>query len=108
MDKEIPIPDQDLTEDQKELVAKLTDEDLKEIDEMLISAATNKYRKVAMLVGSTMMNLPNRVKGIPDVFYSQRVRKLVEDGQLEYRGNLQYMRFSEVKLSSQKISANET
>jgi len=108
MDKEMPIPDPDLTEDEKELVAKLSDEQLKEIDELLLSFATNRYRKVAMLVGSAMMDLPNRVKGIPDIFYSQRVRKLVEDGQLESQGNLQYMRFSEVRLSNQQISANET
>ena len=50
-----------------------------------------------MIVGITMMDLPNHIKGIPDTFYAQRVRKLVEGSHLEAQGNLQYMRFSEVR-----------
>lgn len=65
---------------------------------MLLSHVHPKYsRKVAFLVGATMSDLPNRVKGIPDVFYSQRVAHLVGQGILVAEGNLQYMRFSEVR-----------
>ena len=45
----------------------------------------------------TMADLPNRVKGIPDVYYSKRVQKLVQHGLLECKGDLSYMRYSEVK-----------
>lgn len=95
---EKPVPDRDLTEEEKELVKSLTEEQLKEIDEMLLSHVHPKYnRKVAYLVGATMNKLPNRVNGIPDVFYSQRVARLVEQGILLAEGNLEYMRFSEVR-----------
>ena len=55
---------------------------------------------MAFIVGKTMMDLPGLVSGIPDVYYSQRVRHLVEEGKLESQGNLAYMRYSEVRLPS--------
>ena len=55
-----------------------------------------------------MSGLTNRVIGIPDVFYAQRVRKLVEDGHLEAQGNLAYMRYSEVRLPMHATEQNET
>lgn len=98
MNKEIPKPDPDLTEEEKTLVAKLSQQDLNAIDEALLSYASEHWRKVAMIVGSTMDDLENRIKGIPDIYYSQRLQKLVESGRLNSQGNLQCMRFSEVRL----------
>jgi len=95
-------PDPPLTAEQQALVATLTAADLRAIDEALLANATPRWRKVAMIVGLTMNQLEDRgdrVNGIPDVFYSQRVRLLVEAGQLEATGDLAYMRFSEVRLS---------
>ncbi len=37
-------------------------------------------------------------EGVPDIYYSERIRKLVEKGVLEAAGNLHYMRYSEVRL----------
>ncbi len=92
-------PDRNLTEEEKELVAKLSDVELKEIDQMILSFAHAKYnRKVARIVGSAMSSLSNRVHGIPDVFYAQRVAQLVRQGLLVAEGNLKYMRYSEVRL----------
>jgi hypothetical protein len=95
---EIPTDDGPLTPEEEAMVARLSDSELQEIDEALISHTTRQWRKVAMVVGTTMSSLPNRVPGIPDVFYAMRVRKLVEDGVLESQGNLARMRFSEVRL----------
>ncbi|NVJ67156.1 MAG: hypothetical protein HWE16_11770 [Gammaproteobacteria bacterium] len=92
------VPDRELTQEELELIATLSEGQLAEIDEMLLSHVHPKYnRKVAYLVGATMSDLPNRVKGIPDVFYSQRVARLVEQGKLVAEGNLSYMRYSEVR-----------
>jgi len=61
---EKPVPDRELTAEEKELVKVLTEEQVKEIDEMLLSHVHPKRsRKVAFIVGSTIMDLPNRVKG---------------------------------------------
>lgn len=100
---EKPDPDPDLTEDEKLLVEKLSVDEIQEIDDLLLSHARDNWRKVAMIVGLTMMSHENRESGMPDIFYAQRVRLLVERGQLESQGNLQYMRFSEVRI----LSSNE-
>ena len=77
---------------------KLSYEAIQAIDYLLLSHAHAKWRKVAMIVALTMTDPENRNRGIPDLFYAQRVRKLVEEGRLESQGNLQEMRFSEVRL----------
>jgi hypothetical protein len=47
-----------------------------------------------------MSKSPDRINGIPDIFYSQRIRELVEKKLLESQGDLQFMRYSEVRLPS--------
>jgi len=64
----------------------------------LIADACSQFRKVARIVGTAMMATEDSIKHIPDLFYASRVRKLVEEGRLVSEGNLEYMRFSEVKL----------
>ena len=98
MDEKKSLPDHPLTQEQLKLVSQLSEEQFKDIDAALLSEACGQWRKVARIVGMMMMNFPNRVHGIPDVFYSQRVRLLVEKGLLESQGNLSYMGFSEVRL----------
>ena len=90
-------PDGVLTPDQVKLVEQLTDAEIQAIDNALLANTCEKWRKVARVVGTTMMKLPSRVEGIPDVYYSQRVQSLVKDGLLESQGNLSYMRYSEVR-----------
>ncbi len=94
------VPDPPLTKEQIALVNKLNEADIKKIDEALLSNASQNWRKVARVVGTTMMKLPERIPGIPDIYYASRIRRLVEEGKLESQGNLAYMRFSEVRLSS--------
>lgn len=90
-------PDGELTPEQVKLVEELTDTEVQAIDEALLANTCDKWRKVARVVGTTMMELPCRVEGVPDVYYSQRIQKLVKDGLLESQGNLSYMRYSEVR-----------
>lgn len=90
--------DRDLTPDQVTLIAKLSKEQLQEIDQALLSETGKHYRKVAMVVAMAMGNLEHRVKSIPDIFYSQRVAGLVAQGKLVSQGDLKRMRYSEVKV----------
>jgi hypothetical protein len=71
---------------------------LRRIDAALLSHARKTNRKIAMLVGSTMMDPSLRVPGLPEVFYAQRIRTLVDRGLLVAEGSLGYMRYSEVRL----------
>lgn len=95
---EIPQPEPPLSAEEVALVASLTPLEVGAIDRALLANTRDRWQKVAMVVGKTMGELPNRLPGIPDTYYALRVRKLVEDGALESQGNLAFMRFSEVRL----------
>ena len=91
-------PDGPLDAEQSMRVSKLKQEDLWEIDRVLLAQAAPTWRKVARIVGMAIGELSERFPNIPDVYYAQRVRRLVAVGELESQGNLEYMRFSEVRL----------
>jgi len=93
-----PPPDPPLTPEEQALVAQLTEQEIQAIDDALLSNACDRWRKVSAVVGFTMSGLLNRRRGIPNVFYAQRIRQLVRAGRLEADGNLAYMNFSEVRL----------
>ena len=95
-------PDPPLDVAQSLRVSKLTQEDLWDIDRELLSQSARSWRKVARIVGDTIGKLSTRIPDVPDVYYAQRVRHLVEIGKLESQGDLHYMRFSEVRLPAHK------
>jgi len=102
-----PLPA--LTKEQKAREAQLTEEELRIIDQGLLSNACTRWRKVARVVGSTMMfGSPTRIDGVPDIFYAQRVRKLVESSRLESDGNLDYIGYSEVRLPQENKDNEKT
>ena len=92
--------DRPLTEEQQKFVDKLSDTDLDVIDRALLENTDRLYyRKVARIVGTTMNGFESRFMGVPDVFFAERIRVLVKIGLLNSEGNLNRMRYSEVKLS---------
>jgi hypothetical protein len=91
------VPDPPLSSDEARVVASLSEEFIERIDAELLKHARSQPRKVAMLVGLTMSNPSVRVAGLPDVYYAQRVRLLVAKGELLSEGNLDFMRYSEVR-----------
>ena len=94
-----PLPP--LSKEQEAKVALLTDEELKIIDQVLLSNASTQWRKVARVVGGTIISWADFcINGIPDIFFAQRVQILVENGKLEASGNLNYIGGSEVRLPS--------
>ena len=92
-------PDPPLTSDQLAIVGALTREQIAEIDQALLANCIENWRRVAAVVGFTMTDhLMSAFEGVPDVYYAQRIRELVKKGALKSAGNLDYMRFSEVRL----------
>ena len=91
-------PDPPLSTEQSRIASSLSPEFVARIDAELLSHARPRSRKVAMLVGLAIGNEAVRVPGLPDLYYSQRVRALVEKGALIAEGNLDFMRYSEVRL----------
>jgi hypothetical protein len=87
-----------LTAEQALRVSQLNQQDLQKMDRVLLAQASHSWRKVARIVGNAMSDHTSRIDGIPDLYYAQRVRHLVELGKLESQGNLAHMQFSEVRL----------
>jgi hypothetical protein len=50
-----------------------------------------------MVVARTMEVLDDRVVALPDIYFAQRVRYLVETGKLDSQGELSRIRYSEVR-----------
>ncbi len=90
--------DPPLTQEQLKLVSNLSEAELSYIDSTLLSNVSSQWRKVARVIGTTMSEQDNKIKGVPDIFYSQRLSRLVTKGILQSQGNLQAMRYSEVRL----------
>ena len=92
-------PDPPLSAEQLKTVEALSGEQIAEIDSALLANCIKRWRKVAAVVGFTMTDqLMDAFPGVPDLYYAERVRRLVEKGTLESSGNLNYMRYSEVRL----------
>ena len=98
MDPGDTAPDASLSPDVEAEARLLTPADVERIDRTLLSHASLEYRKVARVIGWTMMELYKEIK-VPDGFYTQRLKVLVAAGLLEAAGDLNRMRYSEVRLT---------
>lgn len=65
--------DRELNQEQLELISKLTNKEIIIIDHYLYPTTCDIWQKMARVVGTTMTETSLCIKGIPDVFYSQRV-----------------------------------
>ena len=90
-------PDPELNEEQTISVDKLTPVQVDHIDEVLLSNTAGTWRKIARVVGSSMIELQNQYQDIPDIYFAQRVRKMVLNGTLDSQGSIDRMRYSEVR-----------
>jgi hypothetical protein len=70
---------------------------LSQIDGALISLVTARPKKVAAIIGRTLAS-PAHTPGLPEVFYLERLRLLVEAGALRTVGDLDDLMKCEVYL----------
>jgi hypothetical protein len=98
MGEEIPVANEPLSDKERAAASKLTDADLQIIDAAILASSSSHWLKVARVVSSTEDILKNRYPDLSHVFYAQRLIQLSDAGQLESQGNLEYMRFSEVRI----------
>jgi hypothetical protein len=94
--EERPDSELSLSDAQRAAIASLSVEEVAEIDAALWVNTTTRWRKIAMVVATTM-NGSDRWPELPDVYFSSRVRALVAEGRLEFQGFLEHMRFCEVR-----------
>ncbi len=88
-------PDKKLTSEQLVLVNALSSEELREIDEVVLSCCSGKYKKIAKICAEVNAHHGYR---LPDVFIADRIREYISEGALQYQGYLKNMRYCEVKI----------
>lgn len=93
-------PDPELSAEQQAIVDSLPDKDIAALDEMLLGNCSNRWTKVARIVGTTMFETPSLPDGIPDLYYASRIYSFIESGLLEHQGLVGHMRYCEVKFAA--------
>ena len=93
-----PFPDTLLDKQELELVLRLTPSNLKTIDEALLDNSASSWRQAHRVIGTAMVSLEGQFERLPLGLYVQRLGALVESGRLLARGNIAFMRLSEVRL----------
>lgn len=91
-------PDTELDDEERQIVGAFAESQVDLIDNLLLADCAPSWRKVARIVGMAMTKGPEELAEVPVGFLVQRMKMLVESGKLEASGNLDYMRFSEVRL----------
>jgi len=72
-----------------------------EVDTILLSHMSSNWRKVAYVVGLSMLEInPEQRRGLQDLYFCGRVSELVSGGQIEHQGDLSDMRRCEVRLKT--------
>jgi hypothetical protein len=92
-------PDPELSADQRALVDQLSDSEIKIIDSQLLDLCSNRFQKVAKIVGQFMLLSKFEGRNLPDTFLADRVYQLANSGSLEYQGFLNHMRYCEVRVA---------
>jgi Protein of unknown function len=86
-------PDDPMTPEEEAAMHLLTPAEIQQVDDCLLANISGNWRKVARVFALTMPQLP----GIPLAFLSVRIKQLAASGVLEAAGNLDRMRYSEVR-----------
>jgi hypothetical protein len=98
MEHETPETNPPITADEKAAVRRLTDEELELIDTTILNSVRHDWQKLAMVCFRVHEKLCARFPVFSYSLYAQRIAFLADQGRLEAQGDLDYMRFSEVKL----------
>lgn len=101
-------PDTLLDQEEQAAVDQLTPEQVRTIDDALLAGCAASWRKVARIVGDAIGRLSRQLPEVSGAYYAQRVIVLVKSGHLESQGNLEYMRYSEVRLTGAGSGKNPT
>jgi len=96
---ETPIPTGPLAVEEQEASKRLVWTDIAEIDEAILAHCSQRWYKLARVLSMASEVLQPKYPALSFPFYTERVRELVANGQLMAQGNLDFTRFSEIRLS---------
>jgi len=90
--------DDDPTLEELAQMRRATLADAAAVDALILRNCTDHWRKVAMLVGTSLQEFDTKFPHLPYVYMPVRIAALKDDGVLEVDGDPMAMRFSEVRL----------
>jgi hypothetical protein len=102
MSDEVPQANPPLSPKEASAVAMLSPTDVEFIDATILSCALPRWLKVAMVVTRTEEKLEAKYPQLSYIFYAMRIQNLADRGRLVSQGDLEYMRFSEVRLPDER------
>jgi hypothetical protein len=102
LDQGATWPDPELSVLGRDRVNELSPAELHSIDDAILGSCSKEWRKVARIVGSALISQVDAIPNVPDLFYAERIRKLVEEGKLESKGDLAFMHLSEVRSTAKE------
>ena len=100
-----PIPDTYLVAEEQDTESRITSTDFEALDRALIAGALTSWRTVSRVIGDAIVALEGQLQPLPIGVYVRRVERLVKDGKLEAKGDIQFMRVGEVRLPGVPSSA---
>ena len=98
---EVPVPNPPISGVEKTAADLLSQQELEAIDACILSHCADHFYKVARIMMQTQDELAHRFPKLSYVFYTQRLKHLVDTGHLVAAGDVFKMRFSEVRLAPQ-------
>lgn len=98
MDEEIPMENPPLSTEELSIAAKLNEADRQVIEATILANCSERWLKVARVVGRTEDALRMRYPGLTCVFYTECLCRLADERRVESQGHLLYIRHSEVRL----------
>ena len=94
-------PDEfDPTPEELALIRKATPTEAEGVDTLILSRCTNRWGKVAMVVGSLLDDFEANYPHLPYVYMQVRMLELEHQRRLEIAGDVMQVRASEIRLPS--------
>ncbi len=69
------------------------------VDALILQSCTNRWRKVAMVVGTSLNEFDSKFSHLPYAYMSVRIIAMERSGAVEVQGDAMAIRFSEVRLA---------
>ncbi|MBW7831840.1 MAG: hypothetical protein H3C29_01355 [Simplicispira suum] len=94
--------DDDPTPEELAQMQRATPADAAAVNALILKSCTDRWRKVAMVVGTSLKEFDAKFPHLPHVYMPVRIIEMEHSGALEVQGDPMAMRFSEVRLAGDK------
>jgi Protein of unknown function len=94
--------DDDPTPEELVQIRRATPADAAAVDALILKSCTDRWCKVAMVVGTSLKEFDAKYPHLPYVYMPIRIIEMERSGALEVQGDPMAMRFSEVRLGGEK------